>query len=324
MTRNHAIGLIAASITLAVSVAAPAVAHASGNATDPLVPVGAEGAVMVRADSALAQVAMSGCGGSRSNTTVPSTIRVLRGSGKVDVVPFRSYVENVLPNEWVSSWSPASLRAGAIAVKSFAWFWVNHSAYRISPGGQCYDVTDDTRSQVYRPGSATAVTNAAVEATWGTRLTRGGAVLKAHYCSTSTACGAWVDGDWMSQHGSQDLARRGVGHAEILRHYYRGVVVSGVSAKRKSKPEPAPKPKHRSKDSGEQHRKPGEQHRKPGEQPPHKAKPGKKSRSRGWTITVTCRPGTSAEVAGLLDGVRDLSCRAGVKEPATGSGPADD
>lgn len=170
--------------------------------------VGANGTVKVATGSPLARVAATGCGGHYSDTVLPATIRVLRGSGQVDVVPFKQYVENVLPNEWISSWDPASLQSGAMAVKSFAWYWTNHSAGRVSSAGQCYDVTDSTSSQVYRPGSATPSTNAAVEATWKARMTRDGHVLQAHYCSSSTACpSGWVDGDWLSQTGTENMAQ---------------------------------------------------------------------------------------------------------------------
>jgi peptidoglycan hydrolase-like amidase len=57
-------------------------------------------------------------------------------------------------------------------------------------------------------------------------MTRSSNILQAHYCSTTTACGAWVDGDWMSQNGSRDLANSGEDFQEILHHYYRDVTLS--------------------------------------------------------------------------------------------------
>jgi hypothetical protein len=171
------------------------------------------------------QPAPTGCKTDGTNTRLPSTILVYRVKlGRVDRVSFKTYVKNVLPNEWISSWPRESLKAGAMATKSYAWYWALHST-RKTPYGECYDVRDDTGDQVYRPGSAKASTSAAVDATWNTRLTRSGNVLAAHYCSTTTACGAWVTGDWMSQYGSRDLARAGKGYATILKHYYRNVRV---------------------------------------------------------------------------------------------------
>lgn len=168
----------------------------------------------------------TGCRTDGTNTKAPTTILVYRvGLGRVDRVNFKTYVKNVLPNEWVSSWPNASLDAGAVAVKSYGWYWALHST-RKTPGGQCYDVRDDTADQVYRPSSAQASTSSAVDRTWSTRMTRSGNILMAHYCSTTTACGAWVDGNWMSQYGSRDLAAAGQDYRTILRHYYRDIALS--------------------------------------------------------------------------------------------------
>ncbi|NYJ76257.1 SpoIID/LytB domain-containing protein [Allobranchiibius huperziae] len=169
---------------------------------------------------------VTGCKTDGTDTKLPSSILVYRtGSGRVERVAFKTYVKNVLPNEWVSSWHSASLKSGAIAVKSFGWYFALHSESK-TPSGHCYDVRDDTGSQVYRPGSATAATNSAVDATWGTRMTRSGKILQAHYCSSPSVCSAWVAGDWMSQNGSQSLAAKGDSYSSILRHYYRDIALT--------------------------------------------------------------------------------------------------
>nr|WP_311132661.1 SpoIID/LytB domain-containing protein [Nonomuraea gerenzanensis] len=168
----------------------------------------------------------AGCKTDGTDTKLPTTILVYRASlDRVERVDFKTYVKNVLPNEWVSSWPSESLKAGAMAVKNFGWYWALHSN-RKTPSGQCFDVYDHTSSQVYKPGSAKAVTSAAVDATWSTRLTRGGKIFRAQYCATTTACGNWVDGDWMSQRGSRDKALAGWSHSSILRHYYTGIAIS--------------------------------------------------------------------------------------------------
>ncbi|GAA0935885.1 SpoIID/LytB domain-containing protein [Nonomuraea longicatena] len=167
----------------------------------------------------------TGCKTDGTDTRMPTTILVyMRAQNRVVRVGFKDYVKNVLPNEWLSNWRPESLKAGAVAVKNFGWYWALRSNSK-TPGGQCYDVQDSTMSQVYRPGSAKASTSAAVDATWGTRLTRAGKIFKAQYCRTHTECGHWSDGDWMSQIGSRDLANAGWDHRRILQRYYRGVVL---------------------------------------------------------------------------------------------------
>ncbi|AWS49119.1 hypothetical protein DKM19_42185 [Streptosporangium sp. 'caverna'] len=168
----------------------------------------------------------TGCKTDGTHGKLPTTILVYRKSlNRVDRVEFKTYIKNVLPNEWPSYWPAESLRAGAIAVKNFGWYWALRSASK-TPSGQCYDVSDHTASQVYKPGSATAATNAAVDATWGTRMTRNGEIFKAQYCSTTTACGHWVTGDWMSQTGSRDKAKAGWSHSRILKDYYKGIVLT--------------------------------------------------------------------------------------------------
>lgn len=81
----------------------------------------------------------------------PETIRVYRRGpednsceGRVDVMALEEYVRGVLPHEWIPSWHEESLRAGAIAARSYAWGW-------ILAGGKldCADLDDTTRSQVY-------------------------------------------------------------------------------------------------------------------------------------------------------------------------------
>lgn len=111
--------------------------------------------------------------GARSPLSVispPETIRVWRravdGStsscdGRVDVIPFEQYVKGVLPAEWVPTWQPASLQAGAVAIRTYAAWWV-------AAGGKylCSDVDDTTASQVYKD-KTTPLTSAAVDATAG-------------------------------------------------------------------------------------------------------------------------------------------------------------
>lgn len=81
--------------------------------------------------------------------------------GRVDVIPFEQYVKGVLPHEWFSSWRPAALQAGAVAIRTYAAWWVD-------AGGKytCADVDDTTASQVYRDETHPA-TSAAVDATEG-------------------------------------------------------------------------------------------------------------------------------------------------------------
>jgi hypothetical protein len=179
------------------------------------------------------------CTGYSSQTTPPANIRVLMSAtNQIVTVPFQQYVENTLPNEWPSGWSAAALQAGAVAVKSYAWYWVNHyGGYLGTPSpSTCFDVTDDTRFQVYRPGSAVPSTTAAVLQTWNVvarnadshQVRQASYICSLPYGSTTQCgvqgpaetCGAAANGAQLSQYGSQACARAGLDFRAILATYY--------------------------------------------------------------------------------------------------------
>ena len=164
------------------------------------------------------------CGGYSSNTAPPPTINVLEYGQHTSTgaavagtelgvfqVPFETYVENVLASEWVPSWQPDSLDAGAMAVKSYAWYFVNNWPRQGSYNGACYNVDDSTNYQRFVPGVTFASTTAAVVATWDTIMTNGGQIVEASYQATLTgntdeACGAGLSNfpGVMSAWGSQN------------------------------------------------------------------------------------------------------------------------
>jgi len=103
----------------------------------------------------------------------------------VEVVDFNEYVKNVLPNEWYTLWPYESLRAGAMAVKMYAW--------QIVAAGGRYDDADVYNSvcdQVYIPGVAYYRTNNAIDFTWEWRLTHSddGTLFRTHYLSHYYYC----------------------------------------------------------------------------------------------------------------------------------------
>lgn len=189
-------------------------------------------------DRPLTAIAATNCDNYYSDSVPPTTIKVLvhnpdRTPNSVQTVPFEPYVENVVPNEWYSGWDPASLEAGAIAAKLYAWYWVNQGG-KGSYNGQCYDVQDNTFDQVYRQGSAQPSTSAAVQTTWSTNALENGRVFQAHYCSdmncqeppAAEGCGTGVNGQpntngtLMSQVGTQACAQKGLSYQQILQTYY--------------------------------------------------------------------------------------------------------
>ena len=120
---------------------------------------------------------------------VPGSIRVGTGcSGRscsgVSVYAMEDYVGRGLDDEWIASWQPASLAAGAIAYRSYGAYYVAHPV-----SGQ-YDICSTTSCQVFRSGS-TASTLAAAAATRGVVLTRDGQTVA--FSEYSAENNAWDD-----------------------------------------------------------------------------------------------------------------------------------
>lgn len=173
----------------------------------------------------------------------PTSIRIWRRgldgssascSGRVDVIPFEKYVKGVLPHEWIRSWHVESLRAGAIAIRTYAANWVRN-------GGKysCADLDDTTASQVYKD-EFFANTNSAVDATAATYVMKNGLPINAEYSAenaTPTATGVsdplcagharFGHGRGTCQWGSQRWAsQQGKSAKWILEHYYPGALVT--------------------------------------------------------------------------------------------------
>ena len=182
----------------------------------------------------------------RRRAAMPESIRVWRraidGStescaGRVDVIPFEQYVRGVLPHEWISSWHENSLKAGAVAIRTYAAAWV-------AAGGKydCADLDDTTASQVYRD-EFVASTDAAVAATEGVYLVENGEVVFAEYSAENgdptefgvdeplcTGESRFGHGRGTCQWGTQRWAtEEGKPWKWIALHYYPGASLAGVT-----------------------------------------------------------------------------------------------
>jgi hypothetical protein len=192
----------------------------------------------------------------------PSSIRVgyncsCTSCSTVEVMSLETYVKRGLPREWFASWSPHSLRAGAIAYRSYGAYYVEH------PLRLDYDICNTACCQVN--GTTTSPsTNSAADLTSGILLQRAGAVFRAEYsaennnfgcgqpgCSNASCiCGngnagspgaSWpcVAEPWdsgracsghgrgMCQWGTQDAAAQGQLWNWIEDHYYNNNGVPG-------------------------------------------------------------------------------------------------
>jgi len=176
----------------------------------------------------------------------PSTIRVWRAElQRVDVVDFQAYLRVVLPEEWVADWqdqdgTPESLRAGAVAVRTFGWYYVLHPQCPSVNPPNCpavYDLTDT--SQTYDPLDPSANhpnTNQAIGDTAGQHITYNGATLWARYGQHNgdpTVAYAGYDPPLSSVNDPIDADETRTGHGNGVcqygsRHWARGRSANGI------------------------------------------------------------------------------------------------
>lgn len=174
-----------------------------------------------------------------SHDVIPPTIRVGRTGYlhcsdwlnakqpilRVEEMPFSVYAKNVLGNEWIATWNMESLRAGAMAVKMFAWYRINLNVDGIRPQGA--HVVDNTCDQVYRSNSEQSTTSAAVDDTWNHIMRSSGRVVGIHYLNTDENCQRYFPGArCMGQWGSKALADQGHDWQYILHYYYDPVDIT--------------------------------------------------------------------------------------------------
>ncbi|MGA9531756.1 MAG: carboxypeptidase regulatory-like domain-containing protein, partial [Anaerolineales bacterium] len=150
----------------------------------------------------------------------------------VETVDFKEYVKHVLPNEWIPGeieeygMPRESLRAGAMAVKLYAWSY-------IAAGGKWNDadVYDSTCDQVYIPSVSYTSTNNAVDFTWNWRLTRqsDGSLVRAFYRAHYSQCEeADLADRCMGQYDSAALAYNRLTWDEILASFYVGSQINDI------------------------------------------------------------------------------------------------
>lgn len=136
-------------------------------------------------------------------------------------IDFKEYVKGVLPNEWGHHWPEESLKAGAIAVKMYAW-----SKYETA--GFVWDCTWD---QVYNPELRYDSIDQAVEDTWDWIFItpNPGKPIRTYYNAWIGGCQERSEENCMGQWNSKEDAENGMAWEEIINKYYeKGVLVSTV------------------------------------------------------------------------------------------------
>ena len=137
----------------------------------------------------------------------------------VNQLSLEDYVASVVGAEMPSLWNMEALKAQAVAARSYAL------AHIARPANKDFHLGDTTRWQAYRGiSSQTSRSTQATQATKGIVLRYKGGIVESLYASTADislqAHGHL--GASMSQHGAQQLARRGLKFNEILARYYTG------------------------------------------------------------------------------------------------------
>lgn len=117
----------------------------------------------------------------------PDSIRVgtncsCTNCSSVSVMSLETYVRRGLKDEWIASWTAHSLRAGAIAYRSYGSYYVYH------PLRDNYDICNTACCQVNNPGTNTR-TDSAVGYTTGILLQRLGQVFRAEYSAENNNFG---------------------------------------------------------------------------------------------------------------------------------------
>ena len=145
---------------------------------------------------------------------------------RVVKVPFKKYVKVVLANEWGHKWHEESLRAGAVAVKMYAW-------NAVLTGGKwdVGDVYDCDWDMVYNPSLSFTSTNRAVNDTWDYYLLNSkGDLFAPHFLAWYGACINWLGdtGKCIGQWNSKADAENGMTWQKITEKYFYNVKIVEV------------------------------------------------------------------------------------------------
>ena len=158
----------------------------------------------------------------------------------INDIPLELYLRGVVPSEMPPGWEHEAHKAQAIAARSYA------AANMGKRGKYGYDLKDTPEDQAYGGASVeTSQTNDAVQETEGIVLVCQGKIVPAYYSAsaggqTTTSGQVWTTdlpflksvpsyddgvkknghGVGMSQHGANNLAKKGYNGYQILKYFY--------------------------------------------------------------------------------------------------------
>lgn len=149
-----------------------------------------------------------------------------RGLIAVNYVLLGEYLYSVVGTEMSSDWPLESLKAQAVAARSYAL------THNIHPASEAYFDLDNTqRFQAYKGIDREAsTTQAAVQATAGEFISHEGGIVESLYAASQDIVDDAHKGSGMSQFGAKDLAEQGYDYTAILGHYYPGTALGRIDA----------------------------------------------------------------------------------------------
>ncbi len=120
---------------------------------------------------------------------IPTNIRVLLTNGTVDYISMETYTARSLSQEWFSSWGNYSgginsLKAGAVAVRSYAAWFVNNAA-----SSSTYDICSTTSCQVYRQTSTSNGDTAATQTAGFVIVGSNNTITRSEYSAENNSLG---------------------------------------------------------------------------------------------------------------------------------------
>ncbi len=156
----------------------------------------------------------------------------------ISIMNLETYVSTGLDDEWIASWPVHSLRAGALAYRSYGSWYVNH------PIDTNYDICSNTCCQVWDGSDVYQSAYEAAYSTAGILLERYGSYARSEYSAENNNCGCgdgyagdgiywpcvsdticsghscYGHGRGMCQWGSSRWATLGYTWKWIIEHYY--------------------------------------------------------------------------------------------------------
>ncbi|MDX2096699.1 MAG: SpoIID/LytB domain-containing protein [Leptolyngbyaceae cyanobacterium bins.59] len=141
----------------------------------------------------------------------------------VNHVLLRDYLYSVVGSEVPASWPMETLKAQAIAARSYAL------TYYFRPATSLYHLGDTESYQVYGGvEKETDTTRSAVNATGGEFISYKGGIVESLYAASDEIVATAHGGRGMSQTGAKNLAEKGLNYLQILNSYYPGTSVARI------------------------------------------------------------------------------------------------